>query len=53
MTTAVRNDTDTALMAHLLRRAGFGATRDQIDEYVARGYDETVEETSPPPILGS
>ena len=42
--TAVRTDTDTALMAHLLRRAGFGATRDQIDEYVAKGYDETVEE---------
>ena len=31
-------------MAHLLRRAGFGATRDQIDYYVGRGYDETVEE---------
>ena len=44
MTTAVRNDTDTALMAHLLRRAGFGATRDQIDYYVGKGYDETVEE---------
>ena len=46
MTTAVSRDTDTALMAHLLRRAGFGATRDQIDEYVAKGYDETVEELS-------
>ena len=42
--TAVSRDTDTALMAHLLRRAGFGATRDQIDDYVAKGYDETVEE---------
>ncbi len=42
--TAVSRDTDTALMAHLLRRAGFGATRDQIDHYVAKGYDETVEE---------
>jgi uncharacterized protein (DUF1800 family) len=31
-------------MAHLLRRAGFGATRDQIDQYVARGYEETVED---------
>ena len=31
-------------MAHLLRRAGFGATRDQLDEYVAKGYDATVEE---------
>ncbi len=44
MTTAVMKETDTALMAHLLRRAGFGATRDQLDEYVAKGYDETVEE---------
>lgn len=44
MTTAVSRDTDHALMAHLLRRAGFGATRDQIEEYVAKGYDETVEE---------
>ena len=44
MTTAVMKETDTALMAHLLRRAGFGATRDQIDGYVAKGYDETVEE---------
>ena len=44
MTTAVMTDTDTSLMAHLLRRAGFGATRDQIDHYVAKGYDETVEE---------
>ena len=44
MVTATRRDTDVALMAHLLRRAGFGATRDQLDEYVAKGYEETVEE---------
>ena len=44
MTTATRKDTDVALMAHLLRRAGFGATRDQLDQYVAKGYEETVEE---------
>ncbi len=31
-------------MAHLLRRAGFGATRDQLDEYLAKGYEATVEE---------
>ena len=53
MTTAVSRDTDTALMAHLLRRAGFGATRDQIEDYVAKGYDETVEELLHPGILGS
>ena len=44
MTTATRKDTDVALMAHLLRRAGFGATRDKLDQYVAKGYEETVEE---------
>ena len=44
MVTATRKDTDVALMAHLFRRAGFGATRDQLDHYVAEGYEETVEE---------
>ena len=36
--------TDIALMAHLLRRAGFGATRGELDEYVTKGYEATVEE---------
>ena len=44
MTTVARKHEDDAVMAHLLRRAGFGATRDQIDLYVARGYEETVED---------
>ena len=35
---------DVALMAHLMRRAGFGATRDELDEYLAKGYEATVEE---------
>jgi uncharacterized protein (DUF1800 family) len=35
---------DMALMAHLLRRAGFGATRDELERYVAQGYEATVEE---------
>lgn len=35
---------DMALMAHLLRRAGFGATREQLERYVAQGYEATVEE---------
>ena len=43
-TTASKQDTELALKAHLLRRAGFGATRDQLDEYLAKGYDATVEE---------
>lgn len=34
---------DVELMAHLMRRAGFGATRDEIDTYVAKGYEETVD----------
>ena len=35
---------DIALMAHLLRRAGFGATRDELEQYVAKGYEAVVEE---------
>ena len=37
-------DQDIALMAHLLRRAGFGATRKDLEAYVAKGYEATVEE---------
>ena len=36
-------DRDIALMAHLLRRAGFGASRDDIEARVAQGYDNVVE----------
>ncbi len=35
---------DRTLMAHLLRRAGFGATCDTLDAYTARGYESVVEE---------
>ena len=38
----MRNN-DTALMAHLLRRAGFGASRNELEEYIASGYDGAVE----------
>ena len=31
-------------MAHLLRRAGFGATRDELCSYVEEGYESAVEE---------
>ena len=34
---------DTVLMAHLLRRAGFGASRDELEEYLAMGYEGAVE----------
>ncbi|MFQ6028618.1 MAG: DUF1800 family protein [Dehalococcoidia bacterium] len=37
-------DQDVALMAHLLRRAGFGASRDEIEARAAQGYDNVVEE---------
>jgi len=31
-------------MAHLLRRAGFGATFQELEAYCAKGYETTVEE---------
>ena len=34
---------DTELMAHLLRRAGFGANRDELERYLSLGYEATVE----------
>ena len=33
-----------ALTAHLLRRAGFGATREELEAYASRPYEEVVEE---------
>ena len=38
------SDNEIALTAHLLRRASFGATREEIEKYVAKGYEATVEE---------
>ena len=35
---------DLALMAHFMRRAGFGASRDELEARVAQGYDNVVEE---------
>ena len=35
---------DLALMAHLMRRAGFGAVQEELEAYVAKGYEATVEE---------
>ena len=37
-------DNQIGLMAHLIRLAGFGATRDELEQYVAKGYEATVEE---------
>ena len=38
------SNSDIALMAHLMRRAGFTATRDELETYVASGYEARVEE---------
>ena len=35
---------DIALMAHLMRRAGFGASYEELETRVAKGYQATVEE---------
>ena len=35
---------DVALMAHLLRRAGFGASREEIETKASQGYEATVKE---------
>ncbi len=40
---------DLALMAHLMRRAGFGATREELEQRVAVGYEATVDELLNPP----
>ena len=39
---------DIALMAHLMRRAGFGANREELEARVAKGYEATVEELVTP-----
>ena len=44
--------TDThaiAQMAHLMRRAGFGVSRDELERLVEQGYEETVEQLVDPP----
>ena len=40
----VRQLTELELMAHLFRRAGFGARRDELEAALAKGYEATVEE---------
>ena len=42
--------TDKPLMAHLLRRAGFGATFQELDRYCSQGYEATVEELLHPEL---
>jgi uncharacterized protein (DUF1800 family) len=40
------------LMAHLMRRAGFGAPREELEARVAKGYEATVEELLDPEAHG-
>ena len=43
---------DIALMAHLMRRAGFGASYEELEDRVAKGYEATVEELIDPEGAG-
>ncbi len=36
--------TDLSLIAHLLRRAGFSARRDELEQYASRSYEEIVDD---------
>jgi uncharacterized protein (DUF1800 family) len=38
------SDNDLALVAHLMRRAGFGASRSELESYAAKGYEAVVED---------
>src|SRR6266478_5642606 len=40
----IMSSRDIALMAHLMRRAGFGAAREELEARAAKGYEATVEE---------
>jgi uncharacterized protein (DUF1800 family) len=42
MTTS--NATDLSLMAHLLRRAGFGSDRIELERYAGKSYEEVVDD---------
>ena len=41
---------DLAMIAHLMRRAGFGASREELEERLSVGYEETVEELLHPEL---
>ena len=36
--------TDLTQIAYLMRRAGFGASREELEEYVSKGYEAVVED---------
>ena len=39
-----KSTTDIALTAHLLRRAGFGSDRAELERYAKRSYEDIVED---------
>ena len=47
------SNADIALMAHLMRRAGFGASRDELEQRNARGYETVVEDLLNPGAANS
>ena len=42
--TITNTDQDLILMSHLMRRAGFGATRKELEERLNVGYEATVDD---------
>ena len=42
------SDQDISLIAHLMRRAGFGAPLEELQARAEKGYDATVEELLDP-----
>lgn len=45
--------TEKQLISHLLRRAGFGGTKEEIDHFSELGYEATVEHLLNPPSVDS
>ena len=43
---------DIALMAHLMRRAGFGGSYEELEARASKGYEATVEELVDPDSNG-
>ncbi|MFL2804000.1 MAG: DUF1800 family protein [Dehalococcoidia bacterium] len=44
---------DVTLMAHLMRRAGFSATRSELEKFLDKGYEQTVEDLLSPGDAGN
>ena len=53
MTIATKTGTDLDLIAHLLRRTGFGATSDELEEYAALGYEGAIDRLFNPGDAGA